>query len=90
MPSPSSSKNNPNATTTLTYTKGRYSNNNIATSLAICGGGHKLAVGGCERGMRILDLDSGKLVWKVSIYLCSLQDKDIIMLEEDCIVSNIW
>ena len=69
LPSPSSSKNNSNATTTLTYTKGRYSNNNIATSLAICGGGHKLAVGGRERGMRILDLDSGKLVWKVSTYV---------------------
>ena len=75
LPSPSSSKNNSNATTTLTYTKGRYSNNNIATSLAICGGGHKLAVGGRERGMRILDLDSGKLVWKVSTYVvCRIEN----------------
>ena len=71
LPTPSSSKNDSNSLGTLTYTKGRFANNHIATCLAIGGGGEggdtvKLAVGGRERGMRVLDLESGKLLWKVS------------------------
>ena len=64
LPSPSSSKN-AIGKGTLTYTKGRFANNNIATSMAICGSGTRLGVGGRERGMRIVDLESGKLIWKV-------------------------
>ena len=66
LPTPSSSKNDSNSLGTLTYTKGRFANNHIATCLAIGGDGNKLAVGGRERGMRVLDLESGKLLWKVS------------------------
>ena len=63
--SPSSSKNNSSAKGTLTYTKGGFANTCIATALALCGESEKIAVGGRERGMRILDLESGKLLWKV-------------------------
>lgn len=70
LPTPSSSKNNSNSIGTLTYTRGRYANVSIATSIAIdnsSGGGEcKLAVGGRERGVRVLDLETGKLLWKVS------------------------
>ena len=70
LPTPSSSKNNSNSIGTLTYTRGRYANVSIATSIAIdnssSGGECKLAVGGRERGVRLLDLETGKLLWKVS------------------------
>ena len=48
----------------LTYTKGRYANTAICTALELCSGGDRLAVGGRERGVRVLDLESGKLLWK--------------------------
>jgi hypothetical protein len=48
----------------LTYTKGRYANTSICTALELCHGGTQLAVGGRERGVRVLDLESGKLIWK--------------------------
>jgi len=63
LPGPSSSKN-AIGKGTLTYTKGRFANSNIATSLAMCGGGERIIVGGRERGMRVLDLETGKLLWK--------------------------
>jgi len=70
LPTPSSSKNNSNSIHTLTYTRGRYANVSIATSIAIdscsSSGECKLAVGGRERGVRLLDLETGKLLWKVS------------------------
>jgi len=71
LPTPSSSKNKSNSIHTLTYTRGRYANVSIATSIAIdnnssSGGECKLAVGGRERGVRVLDLETGKLLWKVS------------------------
>ncbi|KAL7454729.1 hypothetical protein ACHAWC_006340 [Mediolabrus comicus] len=53
-----------NNTAILTYTKGRYSNTSICTAIEICHDGERLAVGGRERGVRLLDLESGKLVWK--------------------------
>ena len=72
---PSSSKNEI-GTGTLTYTKGRFANTSIATCFALGGseqdgngdGGYRLAVGGRERGVRVLDLESGKLLWKVRDY----------------------
>ena len=51
--------------TVLTYTKGRYANTSIATTLAMDGSGKRLAVGGRERGTRLLDVETGKLLWKV-------------------------
>lgn len=48
----------------LTYTKGRYANTAICTALELCSDGTRLAVGGRERGVRVIDLESGKLVWK--------------------------
>jgi len=70
LPTPSSSKNNSNSIHTLTYTRGRYANVSITTSIAIDSSGNgnecKLAVGGRERGVRLLDLETGKLLWKVS------------------------
>mmetsp|Transcript_7668 Transcript_7668/g.15637 ORF Transcript_7668/g.15637 Transcript_7668/m.15637 type:complete len:594 (-) Transcript_7668:67-1848(-) len=48
----------------LTYTKGRYANTAICTALELCSGGNRLAIGGRERGVRVLDLESGKLLWK--------------------------
>ena len=66
LPTPSSSKNDPNArgNVVLTYTKGRFANTSIATCLALKG--DRLAVGGRERGVRIMELETGKLLWKVS------------------------
>ncbi|KAL3795517.1 hypothetical protein HJC23_009230 [Cyclotella cryptica] len=46
----------------LTYTKGRFSNNHIATCIGVAG--DRLAVGGRERGVRVLDLETGKGIWK--------------------------
>lgn len=51
--------------TVLTYTRGRYANTSIATALAMDANGKRLAVGGRERGSRLLDLETGKLLWKV-------------------------
>lgn len=48
----------------LTYTKGRYANTAICTALELCSGGERLAVGGRERGVRVVDLENGKLLWK--------------------------
>ncbi len=51
--------------TVLTYTRGRYANTSIATALAMDANGKRLAVGGRERGSRLLDVETGKLLWKV-------------------------
>lgn len=48
----------------LSYTKGGFANNHVASCIAVKG--DALAVGGRERGVRVLDLESGKCVWKVS------------------------
>eukprot|EP00581_Thalassiosira_minuscula_P018936 CAMPEP_0183721086 /NCGR_PEP_ID=MMETSP0737-20130205/13500_1 /TAXON_ID=385413 /ORGANISM="Thalassiosira miniscula, Strain CCMP1093" /LENGTH=638 /DNA_ID=CAMNT_0025951057 /DNA_START=95 /DNA_END=2011 /DNA_ORIENTATION=+ len=64
LANPSSSKNNRTNAGTLTYTKGGFANVNIATCLAIDPSGKSVAVGGRERGVRILDLECGKLLWK--------------------------
>ena len=75
LPTPSSSKNNSNSIGTLTYTRGRYANVSIATSIAIDSSGGsgecKLAVGGRERGVRVLDLETGKLLWKARLKKCA-------------------
>lgn len=47
----------------LSYTKGGFANNHVASCIAVKG--DVLAVGGRERGVRVLDLESGKCVWKV-------------------------
>ena len=65
LPTPSSPKNNRCSKGTLTCIKGGFANTHIATSMALCGEGERLAVGGRERGVRVLDLGSGKLLWKV-------------------------
>lgn len=49
----------------LTYTKGQYKNTSLATCVGMDGRGERLAVGGRERGVRVLDLESGRLLWKV-------------------------
>ena len=54
--------------TVLTYTKGGFANNHVATCIGV--GGDKLAVGGRERGVRVLDLETGKGIWKVSMLQC--------------------
>ncbi|KAL7514668.1 hypothetical protein ACHAXN_011900 [Cyclotella atomus] len=46
----------------LSYTKGGFANNHVASCIAVKG--DALAVGGRERGVRVLDLESGKCVWK--------------------------
>ncbi|KAL9187552.1 hypothetical protein ACHAXT_001655 [Thalassiosira profunda] len=61
LPHPSSSKNGIGKGT-LSYTRGRFANNHIAACVAIRGG--RVAVGGRERGVRVLDLETGKLLWK--------------------------
>lgn len=69
LASPASSKNKPNGASArgvLTRTKGGYANAHICTSLALCGGGTRLAVGGRERGARVLELETGTTLWKVS------------------------
>lgn len=48
----------------LTYTKGGFVNNHITTCIGV--DGTMLAVGGRERGVRVLDLETGKGIWKVS------------------------
>mmetsp|Transcript_15948 Transcript_15948/g.30452 ORF Transcript_15948/g.30452 Transcript_15948/m.30452 type:complete len:549 (+) Transcript_15948:2-1648(+) len=50
--------------TVLTYTRGRYANTSVATALAMDANGKRLAVGGRERGSRLLDVETGKLLWK--------------------------
>ena len=48
----------------LTYTKGRYANTSICTALQLCHDNDRLAIGGRERGMRLLDISTGQLLWK--------------------------
>lgn len=50
----------------LSYTKGGFANNHIATCIGV--GGDRVAVGGRERGVRVLDLETGKGIWKVSLH----------------------
>jgi hypothetical protein len=70
LPLPSSSKNNPCNIGTLTHTKGARVNVDIATCLAlttsISGGTTALhvAVGGRERGTRLVNVETGSIVWK--------------------------
>lgn len=66
----------------LTYTKGRFSNNHVATCIGVAG--DRLAVGGRERGVRILDLETGKGIWKVSfVYEC-------FVCGDGLSLQNIW
>ena len=53
--------------TVLTYTKGGFANNHVATCIGV--GGDKLAVGGRERGVRVLDLETGQGIWKVHTFI---------------------
>ena len=53
-----------NSGTVLTTTKGGYENFHILSCIG--GNGDLLAVGGRERGVRVLDLETGGEVWKVS------------------------
>ena len=48
----------------LTYTKGGFANHHAVSCIGC--GGDRLAVGGRERGVRVLDLETGKEIWKVS------------------------
>ena len=59
------SNNNNNSATILTYTKGQYNNTSICTAIELIHSGTKLAVGGRERPIRLLDIEQhGKLIWK--------------------------
>ena len=64
LPLPSSSRNDPRNAGTLTRTKGGRSNVDVATCLAMNAAGSTLAVGGRERGARLLDVETGAVVWK--------------------------
>lgn len=48
----------------ITYTKGMYNNNQVATAMAVDGSGRRVAVGGRERETTILDVETGKQIWK--------------------------
>ena len=50
---------------TLSYTKGSFLNRDIVSSLAMGHCGKRVAVGGRERAATILDLETGKQLWKV-------------------------
>ena len=64
LPLPSSSRNDPRNAGTLTHTKGGRCNVDIATCLSMNASGTKLAVGGRERGARLLDVETGVVIWK--------------------------
>lgn len=52
----------------LTYTKGQFANRHVMTCCGV--NGNKVAVGGRERGVRVLDLERGDVLWKVSCLDC--------------------
>lgn len=64
LPLPSSSKNNPCNIGTLTYTKGTRANVDIATCLALTSSTSSVGVGGRERGTRLVNVETGAVVWK--------------------------
>ncbi|KAL3760358.1 hypothetical protein ACHAWU_000333 [Discostella pseudostelligera] len=64
LPHPSSSKNPSNSIGTLTYTKGQHANTNLATCFTVDTSGTKFAVGGRERSVVVLDVESGNVLWK--------------------------
>jgi len=64
LPLPSSSRNDPRNAGTLTHTKGGRCNVDIATCLSMNASGTTLAVGGRERGARLLGVETGVVIWK--------------------------
>ena len=64
LPLPSSSRNDPRNAGTLTHTKGGRCNVDIATCLSMNASGTAFAVGGRERGARLLDVETGVVIWK--------------------------
>lgn len=50
--------------TTISYTRGNIINRDIATAMAMSADSHKLAVGGRERSATMMDVQTGKQLWK--------------------------
>jgi ribosome biogenesis protein NSA1 len=49
---------------TLTYTKGNVLNRQFASAMALHSNNNTVAIGGRERDVRLLDLETGKATWK--------------------------
>lgn len=54
----------------ITYTKGKFLNKDLATSMAMDYDGERLAVGGRERETVIVDVNTGTVMWKVWMTFC--------------------
>ena len=55
---------------TIAYTKGNFVNKDLATSMAMDYDGSRLAIGGREREILLLDIATGSIVWKVCLNKC--------------------
>ena len=55
---------NTNDNITLTYTKGKVTNTQLASAMAVDTSQHRIAIGGRERDIRLLDLENGETIWK--------------------------
>ena len=49
----------------ISYTKGAFANRDIASGMSMNFSGDRIAVGGRERAAIILDIETGKQLWKV-------------------------
>lgn len=63
------SKTNNNSSSKLTYLKGKFTNNDIATAMAMDYDAKRIVVGGRERAATMLDVETGEKIWKVRLKL---------------------
>jgi hypothetical protein len=57
---------------TIGYTKGQFLNRDIATSMAMSIDSKNVVVGGRERAATMMDIETGKNIWKVRIMACQI------------------
>jgi hypothetical protein len=63
------SKGNRAAPSKISHTRGQFENRDIATAMTMSTDAQKIVIGGRERAANMLDVESGKNIWKVrSVY----------------------
>jgi len=60
------SKGNRAAPSKISHTRGQFENRDIATAMTMSTDAQKIVIGGRERAANMLDVESGKNIWKVS------------------------
>jgi len=64
------SKGKSSEPTKISYTRGQFLNRDIATTMAMSADSQKIVIGGRERAATMIDVETGKNLWKVRMTLC--------------------